>query len=1132
MAEEPLKERPASSSPADIGLPEIPGYRIEETLGRGATGVVYRATQLAVDREVALKVLHPDLAGRPRAVRRLQREARTAARLAHPNIVSAIDMGQVGPLWWYAMELVSGESLAARLKRVGRLTEREALRFFAPLVDALDHAFRQGVVHRDIKPANILIDKEGRARLVDLGLAFREDDPLITSPGSTLGTPHYVSPEQARNPGQADTRSDIWSLGATFYHALCGRPPFSGESVAEILSGVLYGRVTEPRELVPGLSRSISLVLRKCLARDPAGRYQAPHDLLEDLERCREKRAVLVQPSALDPVRNDRPWRARAPWIAAGALVILGLAAWLARDVLAPTVSSGASEVTAAEPWAELEELAAAAERPGARPAPLLVELAALGPVTSRNKARYEAVEERLVNSLREAQDAFSRRLSAEVDRLADRRDFKGALELLSTEGFAARAREELELDTAQLRQLEGRARPQELRERVLRELDSYSKDLRANVEEHVSKVLDPRVENDKAEGHWLSAFEQLSIEPADLLKRAELVVAGLPDERIETLEGSLRDALTERRNGLAADWRKQDGELAEWIRGAARELEGDLQTRSLQGSAVEELERRYRHRADELHLTPDEELIQISSLAAQALAKESADLLELERALLEEDARVWLADADRQAEDLQRQRRYGELAELWKRGLERDWLAPVHDQIAIKLRAAELVDDLFQRATRGVLELDGKRVAVLKGSIQVEGLLRAGGSPLTAGFSLESSDLGKVALALRPVEAANGSGTPFVLAPDAVERFAGLTPSIAATPDPIDRLARALLRYNEGDIEAALQAFPVSTGDFVLDTLAARLLNEASRKSGELRAQMEQRASEATKQANLVLRLASEAVEPAERDAAVRAIENLLASWSNAQPRELEAELRKRRDELRSRQAPDADDFRERFGPTKVVLDGAQVELDFRFGAAAQSAWSAGEWVAEEKGWIARSENARESLRSYAGWPRLDLGPPIDLDAPLELSLTFELPADAPATQLVVVSVAGVNVALRSEQGSERARVQVTSGGAEGLRGLLEQIERSGRGSPTTFAGFVRGQEYTLSIELTKKRGQALVRLSGKDRDRILSGETLADLQLPRTPERASSSSVVVRSLEPVRLLDAKLRARAVPFY
>lgn len=313
--EEPRREARDETRRAerDMGLPEIPGYRIEETLGRGSTGVVYRATQLAVEREVALKVLHPDLVGRPKAVRRLQREARTTARLTHPNIVSAIDLGRTADgLWWYAMELVRGESLAERLKRAGRIGEREALRLFTPLVDALDHAYQAGVVHRDIKPANVLIDERGRARLVDLGLAFREDDPLITSPGGTLGTPHYVSPEQARKPESADTRSDIWSLGATFYHAVCGRPPFSGASVAEILSGVLYGRVRDPLELEPGLSRNLALVLRKCLTRDPAGRYQAPRELLEDLEHLREREPVGVEVRALDPLAREGGGRRRS----------------------------------------------------------------------------------------------------------------------------------------------------------------------------------------------------------------------------------------------------------------------------------------------------------------------------------------------------------------------------------------------------------------------------------------------------------------------------------------------------------------------------------------------------------------------------------------------------------------------------------------------------------------------------------------------------------------------------------------------------------------------------------------------------------------------------------------------------
>ncbi|NUP97513.1 MAG: serine/threonine protein kinase, partial [Planctomycetaceae bacterium] len=281
-----------STAREPAAFPEIPGYRIEAVLGRGSAGVVYRAVQLAVERPVALKILHPEVAARGKAVKRLQREARTTARLAHPGIVTAIDMGQAGGLWWYAMELVDGPSLADKLKRDGPLSEREAVKLFIPLCEALEHAVDAGVVHRDIKPGNILVDSGNRARIVDLGLALAEDDPALTAQGGTLGTPHYISPEQARNPTAADVRSDIWSLGATLYHCLCGRPPFAGKSVAEILSGVLYAPVPDPQEFAPELSNNLALVLRKCLTRDPARRYQHPRELREDLERIRERRAV------------------------------------------------------------------------------------------------------------------------------------------------------------------------------------------------------------------------------------------------------------------------------------------------------------------------------------------------------------------------------------------------------------------------------------------------------------------------------------------------------------------------------------------------------------------------------------------------------------------------------------------------------------------------------------------------------------------------------------------------------------------------------------------------------------------------------------------------------------------------
>src|SRR5688572_15554248 len=318
-------------------LPQIPGYEIASFVGRGSSGVVYRARQLAVDREVAIKILHPHLARESRIVRRLQREARTTARLAHPHIVSAVDMGETDGRWWYAMEFVDGPSLAQRLRAEGRIREREVLRLFIPLCEALEHLWEHGVVHRDIKPGNILIDKAGGARLADLGLAVAEDDPSITGTGGTLGTPHYISPEQAVDPRKADVKSDIWSFGATLYHAVCGRPPFHGESAAEVLSGVLYSRITDPEELEPALSSRLALVLRKCLTRDATRRYQNPHELLLDLERVRERRAPKIQRSRLDPVQRRGDQARRVALTATGGLLVV--LAFLA--VLLPSLLRG-----------------------------------------------------------------------------------------------------------------------------------------------------------------------------------------------------------------------------------------------------------------------------------------------------------------------------------------------------------------------------------------------------------------------------------------------------------------------------------------------------------------------------------------------------------------------------------------------------------------------------------------------------------------------------------------------------------------------------------------------------------------------------------------------------------------------
>src|SRR6185436_5313535 len=372
--------------------PSIPGYELQGFIGRGSSGAVYRARQLAVDREVAIKILHPHLARESRVVRRLQREARTTARLAHPHIVSAVDMGETDGRWWYAMELVDGPSLAQRLRSEGRVREREALRLFIPLCEALEHLWEHGVVHRDINPGNILIDKAGGARLADLGLAVAEDDPSITGTGGTLGTTHYISPEQAVDPRKADVKSDIWSFGATLYHAMCGRPPFNGESAAEVLSGVLYSPIQDPEELEPTLSSRLALVLRKCLTRDPVRRYQNPHELLLDLERVRERRAPKIQRSRLDPVHRKSDQAKRVALAAtAGLVVVLGALAVILPALLRGERPADASAAPEGGPFEPLAELRSRRDAGVGRPAELLGELQEMQPrVPLREKVAYE----------------------------------------------------------------------------------------------------------------------------------------------------------------------------------------------------------------------------------------------------------------------------------------------------------------------------------------------------------------------------------------------------------------------------------------------------------------------------------------------------------------------------------------------------------------------------------------------------------------------------------------------------------------------------------------------------------------------------------------------------------------------
>jgi hypothetical protein len=257
-------------------------YRIIRMLGRGGMGAVYLARDLTLDREVAIKVVSTSTDSRER-YDRFRREAKTAAKLSHPNIVPLHAFGEIEGMPYFVMGYVRGESLAARLRREGRIAEEEARRVIGEIAQALDHAHRLGVVHRDVKPDNVLLDDEtGRALLTDFGLAkaINQGDTL-TRLGGVVGTPHFMSPEQASGHDAVDARSDIYSLGVMGYAMLAGRLPFEGSTAADILAKHLTQDPPPLRVAAPSVSDTTVQAVERCLAKDPAARWQDARSLAQ-----------------------------------------------------------------------------------------------------------------------------------------------------------------------------------------------------------------------------------------------------------------------------------------------------------------------------------------------------------------------------------------------------------------------------------------------------------------------------------------------------------------------------------------------------------------------------------------------------------------------------------------------------------------------------------------------------------------------------------------------------------------------------------------------------------------------------------------------------------------------------------
>ncbi|HEV3261717.1 MAG TPA: serine/threonine-protein kinase [Gemmataceae bacterium] len=256
-------------------------------MGRGGMGVVYEARQTVMNRQVVIKVINKSLLDNPEAVERFRREVQAAASLSHPNIVTAYDAEQAGDLHMLVMEFVPGQNLAEVLHKKGPLPVAHACHFVRQAALGLQHAFEQGMVHRDIKPQNLMLTPKGQVKVLDFGLArLRDAGPRaggLTQTGAFMGTPEYVSPEQATDARTADIRADLYSLGCTLYFLLTGRPPFTADTAVKLVLAHIEKEPTPLRELRPDVPEALSAVVGRLLAKDPGQRYQTPVELAQAL---------------------------------------------------------------------------------------------------------------------------------------------------------------------------------------------------------------------------------------------------------------------------------------------------------------------------------------------------------------------------------------------------------------------------------------------------------------------------------------------------------------------------------------------------------------------------------------------------------------------------------------------------------------------------------------------------------------------------------------------------------------------------------------------------------------------------------------------------------------------------------
>ena len=283
------------------------GYYLEEEIGRGSMGVVYRGKQVALNREVAVKVLPRSLARDASYVARFIREAQIIARLNHPNIVQIYDAGQHQKLLYFVMEYVQGPTLANLLHMDGMITQHLAIEYAAQIADALHAAYSERkVIHRDIKPENLMLNRWGKMKVMDFGLARATGLQRITAAKTLVGSIYYASPEQIWGES-LDNRSDIYAVGVVLYEMVTGKRPFTGRTMTELTHAIIAGTPTPPRALNPGISPELEQIILKALARDRNHRYSDADEMAQSLQTLRFHSPSSPNLEASEPFQYSQP---------------------------------------------------------------------------------------------------------------------------------------------------------------------------------------------------------------------------------------------------------------------------------------------------------------------------------------------------------------------------------------------------------------------------------------------------------------------------------------------------------------------------------------------------------------------------------------------------------------------------------------------------------------------------------------------------------------------------------------------------------------------------------------------------------------------------------------------------------